>query len=135
MACASFLVPQPLAARSTAEASGFKTILAMRHSLSYLDLDDTPEGYVAEEVTLELSPEYSYEHIRIAAGVLSTIRDMRIARLKGRAASLNLFSIDRKRIVNPEASHEYEFLVLGMHTKRGSLGRIDLRFSATVYNP
>jgi hypothetical protein len=100
-----------LAARSTAEASGFKTILAMRHSLSYLDLDDTPEGYVAEEVTLELSPEYSYEHIRIAAGVLSTIRDMRIARLKGRAASLNLFSIDRNKLstLKPVTSMSFSY--------------------------
>jgi hypothetical protein len=100
-----------LAVGSAPGSADFKSILAMRHSLSYLELEDTPEGYVAQEITLELSPEYSYEQIRVAAGVLATIREMRIARLKGKADSLNVFSIDHDRLASlkPVSSMSFSY--------------------------
>ena len=63
----------------------------MKHSLSYLELGETPEGYTAEEVTKELDVDHSFAIIQSASLVLSLIREYRIGARSGRAGSIEGF--------------------------------------------
>ena len=86
-----------------------KTVLAMKHSLSFLEIGDTPEGYTAEEITKELSPDHSLDQIQIAAGILRTIRDSRIIRLTGDASELRVLAVDRDKFSRAKPTSSMSF--------------------------
>ena len=72
-----------------------KTVISMQHSLSYLEMYETPDGYQAEEVTKELSPDHSFQILHIAAQVLSPIKECRKARALGKVDEFRALTIDR----------------------------------------
>jgi hypothetical protein len=74
-----------------------------------LEIGELPEGYTAEEVTKELSPDHSFDQIQIAAGILRTIRDSRITRLTGDASKLRTFRIDREKFSRARPSTKMSF--------------------------
>ena len=86
-----------------------KTVIAMKHSLSFLEIGELPEGYTAEEVTKELSPDHSFDQIQISAGILRTIRDSRITHLTGDASVLRTFRIDREKFSRAKPSTKMSF--------------------------
>jgi hypothetical protein len=92
-----------LGAKSSEPGAQMKTVIAMKHSLSFLEIGEVPEGYTAEEVTKELSPDHSFDQIQIAAGILRTIRDSRITHLTGDASVLRTFRIDREKFSRAKA--------------------------------
>jgi hypothetical protein len=65
-------------------SSRMLSVMSLKHSMTYLELSERPEGYVGSRVTKEISPEYSFELIQCMAGVLITAKETRVARTKGR---------------------------------------------------
>ena len=98
-----------LAAKLCEPGAEMKTVLQMKHSLSFLEMGETPEGYTAEEVTKELSPDHSLDQIQFAAGILRAIRDSRIARLTGEATDWQLLSLDRDAFSRAEPPTRMSF--------------------------
>lgn len=98
-----------LAAKSHEPGAGMKTVIAMKHSLSFLEIAEVAEGYTAEEVTKELSPDHSFDQIQIAAGILRTIKDSRITRLTGDASDFRTLAMDRERFSRAKPATRMSF--------------------------
>ena len=85
-----------VAARGDTEV---RSVVSMKHSLSYLELGETPEGYTAEEVTKQLDVDHSFAIIQSASLVLSLMREYRIARVLGVPDQLKVISINRRLFI------------------------------------
>ena len=77
-----------------------RIIMTMPHSLTYLELGDTAEGYTADQVTKELDPEYSYAVVQAVSCVLMTTRNMRMARYGQRAESIDCIELNREKLLH-----------------------------------
>jgi hypothetical protein len=91
-----------LALRPTGETGPFVRVVSMKHSLSFLEISEEPEGYTGECVTKELSPNYSYNLIAIIANVLTIIREMRLARIRG-------INLDREKLLSTQPHSRMSF--------------------------
>jgi hypothetical protein len=86
-----------------------KTVLTMKHSLTYLELFETLEGYIADQVTKDLSPDYSAKVIETIAGILSIVRDMRVGRIKQQVSAVNCLDLDRVGLSRSKPSRSMRF--------------------------
>ena len=98
-----------LAVRPLDAVGPFTSILSMKHSVSYLEISEAPNAYTGQRVTKELSPEYSYNVIAAIAKVLTIIRAMRIARIRGSVEFVDFIDLDRDKLLSQQARSKMSF--------------------------
>ena len=97
--CAGFA---GLGVSSPSSPSTMKSVLAIEHAVTYLELGEQPDGYVGRCVTKQVSAEYSFELIACMALVLMTTKEMRVARIRKFVETASFMQVDRDLLLRAQ---------------------------------
>jgi hypothetical protein len=98
-----------LAIDTGAGTGNFQPIISMGHSVSFLEIEDRPEDYVAKEVTKEIDAEDSFHAMYIMCEIAKTTCKIRLAALRGEPIEIPAWTIDREGIARLRPVSSFSF--------------------------
>jgi len=80
-------------------ANEFRPVLSMKHSVTFLEIEERDNHYAAQEVTKEIDPEDAYQRILVMSSIAENIKNIRLAGLRRERTDVSTFSLDRQGLL------------------------------------